>query len=707
MNPKDKERRKIISSIIGTSPRILDVVKLIEKISNSSLSVLITGESGTGKELAARTIHINSPRFDKPFIAINCAALPESLLESELFGIEKGVATGVERRVGKLEGANGGTLFLDEIGDMTLSAQAKLLRVLQERKLERVGGRGTIDIDIRVIAATNKDLRKEIDKGSFREDLYYRLNVVHIHIPALRERKEDIYPLAQYFLSSFANELGRGSMSFSEGAMDCLLNYSWPGNVRELENEVKRAAILAEGNTIEKENLSEHLRNLESSSGPRTVTTEKGSQPLRGTVEEIEIQKIKEALEKSGGNKQKASRILGLTRQGLIYKMKRYGLLPTAKPKIRRSTDSVQKCQTHEKAPSDGGVNPSKASVLDETQSPIPKHLAEKILQAKASLEGERKQVTALFAGICGFAELSERVDPEEVRTLMNRCFKIIIDQVYRYEGTTNQFTGDGVMALFGAPIALEDHPYKAVSAALAIQREIKIYGDKLKKESNIDFRIRIGLNTGLVVVGNIGNDLRMDYTAVGDTINLASYLLNVADPGRVLISENTNKLVSGYFLTRPLGEVQTKGKSSPVKIYEVIRARGIRTRIDIQVEHGLTPFTGREKELDILKDCLSETKEGHGQIASIMGEPGIGKSRLLLEFRKSLSYENISWLEGRCTSFGRSIAYLPLIEIIKRNFQVADKSDNEQEIIRKIEEGVLLLGSDLYGCSAEKGRDI
>ncbi len=688
-----------MSDIIGTSPKILDVVRLIEKISDSSISVLITGESGTGKELAARTIHMNSPRSDKPFIAINCAALPESLLESELFGIEKGVATGVEKRLGKIETANGGTLFLDEIGDMSLSAQAKLLRVLQERKLERVGGRGAIDVDIRILAATNKGLKKEIEKGTFREDLYYRLNVVQIHMPPLRERKEDICPLANHFLANFEGEIGKNSMRFSTEAMDCLMKYNWPGNVRELENEVKRAAVLASGDVIEKENLSEYLRDtLENRSVSRYAPTRaEATQPLRGSVEEVEIKKIKEALEKSGGNKQKASRILGITRQGLIYKMKRYGLFSGSKPEIRHSSDSIQEYQIREKEnPQDERVNPPKASVLDETQSRIPRHLAEKILQTKASLEGERKQVTALFAGICGLAELSERVDPEEVRTLMNRCFKIIIDQVYRYEGTINQFTGDGVMALFGAPIALEDHPYKAVSAALAIQREIKIYGDKLKKESNIGFRIRIGLNTGLVVVGNIGNDLRMDYTAVGDTINLASYLLNVADPGRVLISENTNKLVSGYFLTRPLEKVRAKGKSESIKVYEVIRTRGTRTRIDIQVERGLTPFTGREKEFGILKDCLSETKEGRGQIVFIVGEPGVGKSRLLLEFRKSLSVENISWLEGRCTSFGRSIAYLPLIEILKRNFQVADKSDNEQEIVRKIEEGTLLLGSGL-----------
>lgn len=260
MNPKGKESRILISNIIGTSPKILDLVKLIEKISDSSISVLITGESGTGKELVARTIHTNSPRFDKPFIAINCAALPESLLESELFGIEKGVATGVEKRIGKVEAANGGTLFLDEIGDMSLPAQAKLLRVLQERKLERVGGRGAINVDIRVLAATNKDPKKEIEKGSFREDLYYRLNVVQIHMPPLRERKEDIYLLANYFLTNFEGEIGKNSMHFSPGAMDCFLNYSWPGNVRELENEVKRAAILANGDVIEKGNLSEYLR---------------------------------------------------------------------------------------------------------------------------------------------------------------------------------------------------------------------------------------------------------------------------------------------------------------------------------------------------------------------------------------------------------------------------------------------------------------
>ncbi len=336
--------RPFVSNIIGTSPRIQEITRLIEKVSDSPLNVLITGESGTGKELAARTIHTNSSRFDKPFIAINCAALPESLFESELFGIEKGVATGVERRAGKIETASGGTLFLDEIGDMSLSAQAKLLRVLQERKLERIGGRSTIEVDVRVIAATNKDLKSEIKKGNFREDLYYRLNAVHINMPPLREIKEDVPLLAQHFLNSFVNELGRDSMHLSPEAMDCLVKYDWPGNVRELENEIKRAAILVDSDVIEESDLSDNVRGIEGTL--QRAPAEESTRFLRGTVEEIEIRKIKEVLEKCGGNKQRASEILGISRQGLLSKMKRYGLSSEAKPESGRSTGSVQECQS-------------------------------------------------------------------------------------------------------------------------------------------------------------------------------------------------------------------------------------------------------------------------------------------------------------------------------------------------------------------------
>jgi transcriptional regulator with PAS, ATPase and Fis domain len=262
-------------------------------------------------------------------VDINCAALPESLLESELFGIEKGVATGVERREGKFEMANGGSLFLDEIGDMSLPAQARLLRVIQEQRVRRVGGKQDISVDVRIIAATNKDLISEINKDLFREDLYYRLNVVHIRMPSLREIREDIPILAKHFLNIFTSELGHRQMHFSQEAMDCITNYSWPGNVRELENEIKRAVILTESDAIEKTDLSEQIQREMQVMGSTLVRSYASgdSRSLKETVEEIEIEMIKGALEKTRGNKQKASEILGITRQGLIKKIKRYELL--------------------------------------------------------------------------------------------------------------------------------------------------------------------------------------------------------------------------------------------------------------------------------------------------------------------------------------------------------------------------------------------
>jgi Nif-specific regulatory protein len=327
---RNKVKGKFFTSkIIGTSKMIQDVVNLIEKIAGTPINILITGESGTGKELAARMIHFNSSRSNKPFVDINCAALPETLLESELFGIEKGVATGVERREGKFEMANGGSLFLDEIGDMSLPAQAKLLRVIQEQMVRRVGGKQDISVDVRIIAATNKDLISEINRELFREDLYYRLNVVHIRMPSLREIREDIPILAKHFLGIFTSELGHGQMHFSQEAVDCMRNYSWPGNVRELENEIKRAVILTETNTIQKADLSEQIQlemQVTRSTHVRSYAR-RDSRSLKETVEEIEIGMINDALEKSRGNKQKASEILGISRQGLIKKIKRYELL--------------------------------------------------------------------------------------------------------------------------------------------------------------------------------------------------------------------------------------------------------------------------------------------------------------------------------------------------------------------------------------------
>jgi Nif-specific regulatory protein len=327
---REVESKYSTHGIMGTGQKIQQVVRLVERIRDSLVNVLITGESGTGKELVAKAIHYTSPRVRKPFVALNCAALPETLVESELFGIEKGVATGVDPRVGHFQKADGGTLFLDEIGDLSLTAQAKILRVLQERVVERVGGRTAIPVDVRVLAATNKDLEAEIAKAAFREDLYYRIKVIHIHMPPLRDIREEIPLLANQFLKEYCRELGRGPMEFSPDVMLKLAAAGWPGNVRQLRNEVMRLAASARHNIIGEDDLLEGLPSP--APGSRPGTSPQPAKPLKleslkKAVAEMEKRMISEALESTRNNQQQAAKTLGLSRQGLINKMKRYAIV--------------------------------------------------------------------------------------------------------------------------------------------------------------------------------------------------------------------------------------------------------------------------------------------------------------------------------------------------------------------------------------------
>jgi Nif-specific regulatory protein len=320
---REVENRYATLGIIGTGQRIQQVVRLVERIRDSLVSVLITGESGTGKELVARAIHFTSPRARRPFVALNCAALPETLLESELFGIEKGVATGVQPRLGQFQKADGGTLFLDEIGDLSLTAQAKILRVLQERVVERVGGRNATPVDVRLLAATNKDLESEISKGRFREDLYYRIKVIHIHMPPLREIREEVPLLANHFLKEYCKETGRSAIEFSPAVLRKLVLAPWPGNIRQLRNEVMRLAACAREKTITEDDLMEGLPVAGYS---QSEAASKQPQSLKKAVADLERRMITDALQQTRNNQLQAAKVLGLSRQGLINKMKRYSI---------------------------------------------------------------------------------------------------------------------------------------------------------------------------------------------------------------------------------------------------------------------------------------------------------------------------------------------------------------------------------------------
>jgi two-component system response regulator HydG len=315
-----------MANIIGRSPSMVTLLDMMSMVAPSEATVLITGESGTGKELIARSLHFNSQRREKPLVVVNCAAITETLLESELFGHEKGAFTGADRRrEGRFKQADRGTIFLDEIGEMSPTMQAKLLRVLQEKEIQRVGGEETINVDVRVVAATNRDLETEVAQGRFREDLFYRLNGMPLNVPPLRERQEDIPLLAQHFMKKFAEKNRKIVKGFVPLAMDMLINYEWPGNVRELENAIERAVILLTGEHITEQqlplNITEKYPDLMESPTPEIRVTD-GSRSL----EEIEREAIMETLKASGANKAEAARRLGITRKTLHNKLKNYKL---------------------------------------------------------------------------------------------------------------------------------------------------------------------------------------------------------------------------------------------------------------------------------------------------------------------------------------------------------------------------------------------
>lgn len=340
-----KDRYQVEKNIIGNSPAMREVYKTIGKVAVSDVTVLIQGESGTGKELVARAIHFNSSRLGKPFVAINCAAIPKDLLESELFGSERGAFTGAtERKTGKFEQANHGTIFLDEIGDMPLDLQAKILRVLQEQEITRIGGSQNIQVDVRVVAATNQELLEKVRNREFREDLFYRLNVVPIHLVPLRERREDIQPLVEYFLTRACAELETPAKQCSSDAMELLCNHSWPGNVRELENTIKRAVILSGdplltsadfGGMSERQETIHAIpqeQSLEAIVEAKLRSSMNGIEKLdKGDIydrvlEQVERPLIRYTLEKTRGNQVRAADILGINRNTLRKKISELGI---------------------------------------------------------------------------------------------------------------------------------------------------------------------------------------------------------------------------------------------------------------------------------------------------------------------------------------------------------------------------------------------
>ena len=328
-------------------------------------------------------------------------------------------------------------------------------------------------------------------------------------------------------------------------------------------------------------------------------------------------------------------------------------------------------------------------------QTYTPKFLADKILTDRSSIEGERKLVTVLFADVVDYTSISEKLDAEEVHDIMDGCFRILMGEIHRYEGTIDKFTGDGLMALFGAPVAHEDHAQRACYAALGIQRAVKVYSVRIAKEYGVDFKMRVGLNSGPVIVGSIGNDLRMEYTAIGNTVNLASRMESTAEPGTIQVAEDTLRLTKEYFEFKPLGYVNVKGKKEPVKAYRVLGTSSVKDRLRAAMVRGLTRFVGRTGELRHLADCFAQVKGGCGQVVGIVGEAGVGKSRLLLEWKETLSGEEHTFLEGSCLHHADAIAYLPILNLLRSYFDIRE-GEQESLIKQKIKEKITQLDEKL-----------
>ena len=344
-------------------------------------------------------------------------------------------------------------------------------------------------------------------------------------------------------------------------------------------------------------------------------------------------------------------------------------------------------------------ASPAHPSSLDEKlaqlQGYLPSHLADKILANRGRLQGERKLVTVLFTDVTGYTALSEQLGEEALFALMDDLYELFIHEVHRYEGTVNELTGDGIVAFFGAPLAVEQAPQRAVRAALALQDAVAQYSARLERERGMRLQVRVGINTGPVVVGTVGNNLRMDYKAVGNTVNLAARMEQTAAPGTVQITAQTYRLVAGYFDCDDLGLVGVKGITSKVRAYRVTGERRAQARIDVARERGFTRLVGREQELHLLCEGFARAKEEYGQAISIIGDAGLGKSRLLYEFRQTLADEEFTLLEGRCSPYGTAVAYLPIIELLKQNFQIAP-SDTDIDIQAKVLRGTEALGADV-----------
>jgi transcriptional regulator with AAA-type ATPase domain/tetratricopeptide (TPR) repeat protein len=638
--------RNTTHTIVGATPAIEALRAQIRHLATFDTpgnpnvpTVLVQGETGTGKGLVARAIHASGGRAAGPFVDVNCAAIPDTMLEAELFGFEAGAFTDAKRaKAGLLESAAGGSLFLDEVDSMPLALQGKLLKAIEEKSVRRLGAVAPRALDVKLIAASQRQLRDLVAAGGFRSDLYHRLAVLVLDVPPLRERREDVVPLAEHFLAQHAAAHGLPPRRLDADASAWLRAQTWPGNVRELAHLMERVTLLSTAETIDRATL-ERLR------------VPLAAPPAAAATPDDEPTRIRDALVRSGGNVVRAARLLGLGRNALRNRMRRYG--------IERPDLDAAPASPASRAAATPAAPPPPAPAAPERPS-----------------TWEQKPVAVLAIDL---------VLPEsaiEPWTLARRWQQQIEERVAGFGGVFLARSPSLMNAVFGVPRAVEQLPQRAVQAALAIRR--------LLDEGDVRPELRMAVHLGALRFDPTSRAGAERHFPLGDTLALPARLLGHAAPGEILASAAVARRIEG---TCELRERELHmGEATTGHAHVVVGQRG---RAGAAEPLTLSRFVGRERELALLYDSYASAAGGHGLVAFVVGDAGMGKSRLLAELRRRLGSAPHLWVEGRCASYGTTTAFLPIIDGLRRFFGIDDR-DDDAGAAAKVARGIAGLGDDL-----------
>ena len=618
-------------------------------------ALLIEGETGTGKGLLARAIHRAGPRSAGPFVDVNCAAIPETLLEAELFGFERGAFTDARHaKPGLFQAAQRGTIFLDEVGLLPESLQAKLLKVIEDGSVRRLGSTRSEPVDAWVLSATNADLAAAVAARRFREDLFHRLAVIRLSLPPLRERERDVLLLAEHYLARACEDYGLAPRSLSPDARAALLAHPWPGNVRELGNLMERVALLADGAVVTREVLD-----LPAAAGGPAAPAPAAPPGGAASLEQAMREHLRSILEETGWNISRSAAALGISRNTLRARIERFGLRSggaastRGRPPGRPRAPAPPAPTRHPSSPMGAGA-PLGASAAPAQAVP-------------SVVRWERRRVTLLRA------DLTVSGDPLAVPDT-SRVLDVVMDKIRAFDGRVLELSANWVGAAFGLE-AVEDAPRRAVHAAMAIQKA----AERGRRGDGEPFAATIGIHVGQVLVGQARGDHEIDAEAKRREWAVLDALLAGAEPDVVLITEAAAPLLERRFDIAPRdGRYRLVG----------------RERAGFAHRPHMVRFVNRVQELELIRSRLEAARAGHGQVIGIAGEAGIGKSRLLWEFRHGLRHERVTYLEGRCLSYGSAIPFLPVLEILRRGCRIADRDTPEMVTVR-LREGLRALGMD------------